>query len=450
MQSCDTLALGKDFYVENRPFFGKNSDRPLGECQPLLYAPAADHAPGEMLRCTHLTIPQVAHTHAVIGSRPYWIWGFEMGMNDQGLVIGNEAEGSRCEPETVEGLLGMDMLRLALERCATAREAVDTIGQLLETYGQNANASALYDRRYENSFLAVDKYEIWLVETAGRQWVAKKVTDWRAISNCYSIETDFDLCSWDLESYARSRRWLAKGEPMNFAKAYTAAGERQPRAVPRWRRMCKLIWEHVGALDREAVKGILRDHFEGEINEPRLGATFGTFMSVCMHAMCWDSSQTAASMLWHWDEALGPIVRYAPSIPCLSVYIPLYFTDALPAMLTTGGEKYSKNSLWWQFERLAMAVSIDEDRFGASVRTRLRDLEARLEAEALAAEDAARSSGNVSGLHALMEKAAREAYDLAVSLWEEIRQTVTAEGGLYGPRKEFLESYCQRTDLPLM
>lgn len=446
MQSCDTLALGSPFYIGNKPFFGKNSDRPLGECQPLLYAPAADHAPGEMLSCTHLTIPQVSHTHAIIGSRPYWIWGFEMGMNDQGLMIGNEAQGSRCEPETAEGLLGMDMLRLALERCATAREAVDCIGSLLEVYGQNANASALYDRRYENSFLAVDKNEIWLMETAGRQWVAKKITDWRAISNCYSIETDFDLCSKDLESYARSRRWLAPSEPMNFAKAYTAAGERQPRAVPRWRRMCKLIAAHTEPLTREDVKQILRDHFEGEINAPRLGATFGTFMSVCMHAMCWDSSQTAASWLWEWDEKLGPIVRYAPSIPCLSVYLPLYFTGHLPRMLTAGGEKFDENSLWWQFERLAMAVSIDEDRFGSHVRSQLRKLEAQLSEEAAAAE----AIGDRNALNELMDSAADRAYRLAKQLHSQIRETVIDEGGLYGPRKEFLESYCKRTDLPLI
>jgi len=446
MQSCDTLALGKDFYVGCKPFFGKNSDRPLGECQPLLYAPAADHAPGEMLRCTHLTIPQVSHTHAVIGSCPYWIWGFEMGMNDQGLVIGNEAQGSRCDPETVEGLLGMDMLRLALERCATAREAVECISTLLETYGQNANASALYDRRYENAFLAVDKKEIWLMETAGRQWAAKRIADWRAISNCYSIETDFDLCSKDMENYARQRRWLANSEPMNFAKAYTAAGERQPRAVPRWRRMCKLIASHTEPLTREDVKQILRDHFEGEINEPRLGATFGTFLSVCMHAMCWDSSQTAASMLWEWDDTLGPIVRYAPSIPCLSVYLPLYFTGYLPEMLTTGGEKFDENSLWWQFERLAMAVSIDEDRFGADVRDQLRALEAELARKA----DTAEATGDKNVLNALMDQAVEQAAGLARKLWGQIAAAVRDEGGLYGPRKEFLESYCNRTDLPLL
>ena len=96
MLSCDTFALGKDYFTGHQTFLCKNSDRPLGEAQPLLFAAAADHAPGETLRCTHLTLPQAEHTYAVLGSKPYWIWGFEMGANEKGLFIGNEAQGSRC------------------------------------------------------------------------------------------------------------------------------------------------------------------------------------------------------------------------------------------------------------------------------------------------------------------------------------------------------------------
>ena len=209
MLSCDTFALGKDYFTGHQTFLCKNSDRPLGEAQPLLFAAAADHAPGETLRCTHLTLPQAEHTYAVLGSKPYWIWGFEMGANEKGLFIGNEAQGSRCPAESEEGLLGMDLLRLALERTATAREAIALLGTFLSQYGQNANANVRYDRRYENSYLLVDPEEIWLMETAGRQWAAKKIPDWAAISNCYTIADDYDLCSEDMERVARDRRYLS-------------------------------------------------------------------------------------------------------------------------------------------------------------------------------------------------------------------------------------------------
>ena len=241
MLSCDTLALSAAFYASGHNTLVKNSDRPLGEAQPLAFFPAATHAPGELLSCTHLTIPQTEKTYAVLGCKPYWIWGFEMGANEKGLFIGNEAQGSRCEAETVEGLLGMDLLRLALERAATAREAIDVIADLLKAYGQNANANPLYDRRYENSFILVDGAELWVMETAGREWAAKRYADYAAVSNCYGIETDYDLCSENMEALARKNLWISPEEPMNFAKAYTLPAIRQTLSTPRQRRMRMLV-----------------------------------------------------------------------------------------------------------------------------------------------------------------------------------------------------------------
>ena len=390
MLSCDTFVLGKDFYKGNCNFFAKNSDRPLGESQPISFFCGGMHKLGEMLQCTHLLIPQVEKTYTVLGSRPYWIWGFEMGLNECGLFIGNEAEGSRCEAETEEGLLGMDLLRLALERADSARKGIEVITSLLEQYGQNANASPLFDRRYENSYLLLDRNEIWKLETAGRQWVAKKIDDWTAISNCYSIGSDYDMCSEELEEYARTRKWLHPEEKFDFAKAYTAPASRQGYSTPRWRRLLQRIRACGGPLDKEQVKSILRDHFEGEIIKPRWGGSYGCFVSICMHAMTWDSSQTAASLLGMWDDVLGPVSWYAASIPCCSVYLPVYWTGDVPIAMKHAGEFYDENSLWWTTERLAMLISIDEERFGKNAREALQRLEEDICLQAKHNEDIAR------------------------------------------------------------
>nr|KAG5698746.1 hypothetical protein BaRGS_032165 [Batillaria attramentaria] len=63
------------------------------------------------------------------------MWGAEMGANDQGVCIGNEAVWTRLNGpgDLEERLLGMDILRLALERASNASEAVDVIGQLIES-----------------------------------------------------------------------------------------------------------------------------------------------------------------------------------------------------------------------------------------------------------------------------------------------------------------------------
>jgi len=456
MLSCDTFALGKNFFKTNRNFFAKNSDRPLGESQPISFFPGGTHASGEMLKCTHLTIPQAAKTYAVLGSKPYWIWGFEMGLNECGLIIGNEAEGSRCEPESEEGLLGMDLLRLALERADSARKGIDVITGLLEQYGQNANASPLFDRRYENSFLLVDRDEIWLLETAGRQWAAKKIEDWAAISNCYSIGTDYDLCSSQLEIYARERQWLRPSDPLDFAKSYTLPALRQSQSTPRWRRLCKLIGAHRTPLDISSVKTILRDHFEGEIIEPRWGSCYGGFVSICMHAMTWDSSQTAASLLSSWDDILGPVSWYSASIPCCSVFIPVYWVGDVPDILKTAGELYNKNSLWWETERLAMLISVDEDRYGPHARHILRELEKEICTQAEAMEQSAseliqrgKKEDGLAILRQFTEACAEDVMKQIKLLATEISVDIHNAGGLDGPRKEFLDAYMQRTKLEL-
>ena len=68
------------------------------------------------MRATYIEIAQVPHTHAVVLAKPYWIWGAEMGVNEHGVSIGNEAVFTKAQREKQPGLLGMDLLRLGLER----------------------------------------------------------------------------------------------------------------------------------------------------------------------------------------------------------------------------------------------------------------------------------------------------------------------------------------------
>lgn len=456
MLSCDTLVLTAEFSAYQSNMLAKNSDRPLGESQPLVWYPAADHGPGETLQCTYISIPQAAHTYGVLGSKPFWIWGFEMGVNEKGVAIANEAQGSRAAEETDTGLLGMDLLRLGLERGSSAAEALNIITLLLEKYGQNANACPLFDRRYENSYMIVDSKEAWLLETAGRDWAAKQIHSRLAISNCYIIEEDYDCASPRLESSARQNGWISPQEPFNFAKAYTLPAVRQTNSVPRLRRLNQLS-DRKKSHDFSSLGLIFRDHYENELLEPRFGAGYGTFPTICMHAMTWDSSQTAASMLVSYRHGLGPVLRHAFSIPCCSLYLPVYCTGYLPPQAQTGGEFYDSRSLWWLFERLAMIVSVDYDRFSPQLRQAAHSLEQQFDQAAADTETSAAQSihqGNpdhaMDLLNRLMDDCAEKAAAFAAEQFQLIRAQLSGSGGLAGPRQDFLLEYCRRVHMALL
>ena len=73
-----------------------------------------------MLRATHIVIPQARETHEIVLDKSYWTWGGEIGVNEHGLAVGNEAIFSRRE-EKSDGLITGDLLRLMLERAQHLR-----------------------------------------------------------------------------------------------------------------------------------------------------------------------------------------------------------------------------------------------------------------------------------------------------------------------------------------
>ena len=188
MYMCDTL--GK--LNPAGALFAKNSDRSPNEIQIMEYHGAAQNLTGDV-NCTYITIPQASATYAVLLSRPAWMWGAEMGVNEWGLCIGNEAVFTKGAYGKT-GLTGMDMVRLALERCKSAEEALQLLKELLETYGQGGNCGFDHNFYYDNAFLIMDRKDIFVLETAGKEWVSKRY-EAASISNRLSIGDEGDCYS---------------------------------------------------------------------------------------------------------------------------------------------------------------------------------------------------------------------------------------------------------------
>ncbi|MEC4983948.1 MAG: C69 family dipeptidase [Oscillatoria sp. PMC 1068.18] len=258
---CDTFVALPDVTQNGNLIFGKNSDRPAGELQNVVTIPSQNYPPNSQLKCTYITIPQVEKTLAVILSQPQWMWGAEMGANESGVVIGNEAVWT-TQPYKNTGLLGMDLVRLGLERGKTAYQALQTIISLLDKYGQGGNCAENFAMNYHNSFLIADSREAWVLETAGKYWVAEKITSGtRSISNNLSIRNEGDLRHPDLLKDTFATGLCSSKDKFDFAKIFSE-GSVEDQLSPhsregKVRHLCKL---NQGKFTIETAKSILREH----------------------------------------------------------------------------------------------------------------------------------------------------------------------------------------------
>ncbi len=421
--SCDTSVVVGTATFDGAVIFAKNSDRAANECQPLFHAPRRQHPVGATARCQYIAIPQAEETWEVIGSRPYWLWGFEMGVNEWGVTIGNEAVLSR-EPYEKAGLIGMDLVRLGLERGRTAVLAVRIIGTLVERYGQGGSCEASGFRTYHNSFIVADPTGAWIVETMGRRWVARRVQERAAISNLYTIRDEWDACSPGAVEHAQEQCW--GGTPFDFAAAYQdPEADLRPR-VCRLDRARAILSGYRAPVRVEAMEALLRDHGESDLpSEPQ------PLPSICMHLSPDRTGETAAAMVCHLrpdrHRELAVTCWTAFGSPCLSIFRPVYpCAVGLPAILDQGGAIYDPDAPWWVFERMQRIVAA-APALAPLARARLRALENAFRAEAEDAEAEAERSlvrgdhaSAVATLRALVDATTERAIALARTLGDEL------------------------------
>ena len=290
---CDTI--GKRI-SDNHSIFAKNSDRSPNEPQVLEFI-EHKHKTDKTLKCTYISIPQAEETNAMVISRPVWLWGAEMGVNEHGVCIGNEAVFTKGKYGK-DSLIGMDYVRLGLERGNTAYDAVRVITGLLEEYGQGGNCG--YDKsfHYDNSYLIMDRQEIYVLETAGKYWAYKKY-DHASISNRLTLGDDCDAYSGERCDFRK------KYSDFLFSTFSAASGRRKTTCC------CKLdsVYDAFEALRQHSV------------DDPMCR---GSVSSVCMHAGNMFADQTTASMVVELTDDIKIYVT-GSSRPCISVFKPYGF-----------------------------------------------------------------------------------------------------------------------------
>jgi dipeptidase len=395
-----------------------------GEFHPhLRYTPAADHEPDETIEIVRWggevrgSIRQVPHTYAVVGL-----------MNEHQLAISETTFDGRKELRNPEGLLHYwDLMRLALQRAKTAREAIEVITDLVAEHGYGSTGESLS---------IADTEEVWIMEIigpgpggAGALWVARRVPDGYVCGHANKArigtfpldDPDNCLYSPNVISFAIEKGYYDpdSGEPFRYCEAYCPATPRNRRYADgrvwsMFRRTAPSLnlpsdyyrgvegaepyplWvkpdEKLAVAD---VFSLMRDHFEGTDFDMTKGVDAGPYgtpnrwrpisWTIDDVEYAWErpiSTQqtgfTFVSQSRSWlPDPVGGVYWYGVDDTYLTCYIPLYCgIDALPESFTVGSlSEFSWDSAWWVFNFVANYANLRYQYMAEDIQAVQRDLE---------------------------------------------------------------------------
>lgn len=431
-ESCDTMvALGGSTSGGNT-VFAKNSDRPADEAQPLILVPAADHS-GGFSGTQFVDVPQVDHTYRHVGSKPYWCAGYEHGFNEHQVVIGNEALPSLLPESSEPKLVGMEVLRLGLERSRTAAEAVDVITGLVSEFGQGKFANDAGVRTYDNIFLISDPISAYVVECVGHDWAVKQVENVSSISNVGQIGADADRVSPGAKAQATRLGLFEMGFGESFAFKAFADPANSSSGLARQCRSEAMLAAGADQLDVRSMIKVLTDHSDGENPEETQVVDVAGEISICLHRQSGEQGASTASLvadLCETNERL-PIYWTGLYSPCMTVFLPNFIEGDLPSSLGIGGTSTSDDSPWWNFYRLTQYGLEAGAEARAEIRATLSELQDELFSTAYeVARDASRliASGESDAASEMLTKYMEENAQRVISKVKSMTPTASSVG----------------------
>ena len=288
VMACTNLIVGKKASADGSVMCTYNCDG-FGFSGSLSYSPSGQHEQGELIAIhgwgpSHegQYVKQVEYTYNVVGL-----------MNEKQVTIVETTFDGRLELVNQEGLLDyFSLMRLALQRSSTAREAIRCMVELVEEYGYNSSGETL---------TICDPSEAWIMEIIGKGpgrkgavWVALRIPDdcicahanlsrirqfplekrsKNSISskNLKKINNPEIECVYaaDVISFAKERGYFnGKDEDFSFRDAY-----------------CPIDFENVRYADAR-VWSFFRHHYSHEEMDKYLPYINGDF-DVCDHLPLW-------------------------------------------------------------------------------------------------------------------------------------------------------------------
>ena len=352
-------------------------------------------------------IPQVAQTYSTLSN-----------MNEHGLIITETTYGGRHELYNPEGIIDYgSLIYITLQRAKTAREAIDTIVTLANTYGYASEGE---------SFSIGDKNEAWIMELIGKGpgkkgivWVARRVPDGyiSGHANQARITTfplndpENTLYAEDVISLAREKGYFnGKDEEFSFADAYApldfsamrgcdariwsffrmfaegmdqyldyAMGHNPANRLPLW-------VKPTHKLSPKQVFDAMRDHYEGTPLDMTtdIGAgghalpyrwrpmNFEVDGKTYVNERAMATQQTGFWMVGQARQDKTSILWFGTDDAATSPLTPIYVnTTEAPECLREGNGtmlKYSDTSMFWITNRVTQFAYLRYDLIGKKVR----------------------------------------------------------------------------------
>lgn len=439
--ACTTMVITKGATTDGSVFVAHSDDGELGDPR-IVYVPAKDYPPGAMRpvyfdadsvgdRPAYNTesihryvgrnrseayddpslpqslplgyIPQVEHTYA------YFDGGYAI-MNEHQLMFGECTDGSKISPDPIPGKLifySAELGRVALERCKTAREAIELIGHLIETYGFYGTGETLP---------IGDPHEGWVLEMApsptgtGGLWVAKKVPDGEVFVACNELrireidpnDPDTLFCTNLFDVCKAAGWWNPEDGKFDWLRAVSQGEYSHPYYSLRrvWRLMSKLSpssnfspWVEDGftkayplfikpdqKLALRDVMDLYRDYYQGTEFDQSKGLTAGPFGCPYRYPGPMDAGNDTgdpnAKLKGAWErtisiyrcgysyicqarswlpDPIGGVCWYGANEPLTTCYVPFYagVTNIAAPFYTCDTEVFSLDSAWWVFNFVA-------------------------------------------------------------------------------------------------
>ncbi len=420
--ACTSILVGRDASTDGSTMTTHTCD--CGTCDwTWRHVPAADHKPGSTRRIYHISqyttwppdeglkwdlvkkdftgleIPQVARTYAY----HHGMFGY---MNEKQVAIGESTIGCvrKLQNPTPSAKLDLSMLTLlAMERAATAREAIQVIGSLAEKYGygfhDDGEMLAIADPKEAWLFEIMPAGPLWTPESGkpGAVWCAQRVPD-DEVSVCPNESRigeidlgnkDFFMASPNVVSLAVDMGLYDPkgGKPFSWKKAYSpaegSAVSTQGRRSRMWRfydlvapsRKFKPETPNMDfpfsvkpdkKLSVQDVMALTRDKSQGTIFDPVLGIRGGPFKNPHYYRgtrliSVPNVEYTSLTQCRSWlPDPVGGIVWIAFGVQDTSCYIPFYAgASEMPKSFQVGDHfVFSRDSARWAFDYVDFHVQV--------------------------------------------------------------------------------------------